>query len=216
MASLDIAGYIDHTLLKAVATAGDIEKLCGEALRYRFAAVCINPYYVKIAGKQLHGSGVKVCAVIGFPLGATTAAAKIFEAAGAVEDGAGEIDLVMNVGAFKGGQSKYVLDELAGVVEAAGGRPVKVIIETGLLTDTEKIMACRLAKESGARFVKTCTGFGPGQATVADVRLMKKAVGPELGVKASGGVRTRQAARELIAAGASRIGTSAGIALVEG
>ncbi|HHX87876.1 MAG TPA: deoxyribose-phosphate aldolase [Firmicutes bacterium] len=212
---INIAGYIDHTLLNPEATAGDIVKLCKEAARYRFAAVCVSPYYVKTACKQLHGSTVKVSAVVGFPLGAATAAVKSFEAAGAVADGAAEIDMVMNIGAFKSGQKEYVLTELAAVVEASRGRPVKVIIETGLLTDVEKATACRLAKQAGARFVKTCTGFGPGGATVADVRLIREAVGPELGVKASGGVRTRQAALELIAAGATRIGTSSGVAIIE-
>lgn len=215
MAQINIAGYIDHTLLKPEATTTDLLNLCREAVRYRFAAVCVNPYQVGFASKQLRHSPVKVSAVVGFPLGATTATVKSFEAAGAVADGAGEIDLVMNIGAFKDGRWEYVLEELTAVVQVACGRPVKVIIETGLLTDAEKDTACRLARRAGARFVKTCTGFGPGEATVADIYLMKRAAGPGVGVKASGGIRTRRAVLELLAAGATRIGTSSGVAVME-
>lgn len=213
--SESMARYIDHTLLKPEATRAEIIKLCHEALENRFYSVCINPSYVKTAVKELQGSKVKVCAVIGFPLGATTAAVKAFEAAEAVESGAEEIDMVIHVGALKGREGRYVLDDISAVVKATKGKTVKVIIETGLLTSDEKILACRLAKEAGANFVKTSTGFGPGGATVADVQLMRETVGPEVGVKASGGVRTPEAARQMIDAGATRIGTSSGIVIIK-
>lgn len=212
----NLAGYIDHTLLKPEATEADILKLCREAIRYRFKTVCVNPAYVRTACAALQGSPVKVCTVIGFPLGATTTAVKAFEAAEAVAGGAAEIDMVLNVGMLKSGNTKYVTTEVAAVVEAAAGRTVKVILETGLLSESEKVLACRLAKEGGAHFVKTSTGFGPGGATVSDVRLLRETVGPAMGVKASGGVRTCEAARELLAAGATRIGTSSGIAIING
>ncbi len=211
-----IASYIDHTLLKPEATREQIITLCHEAMKYKFYSVCINPSYVKTAVDQLKGSDVKVCAVVGFPLGATTSAVKAFEAKEAVENGAAEIDMVIHVGALKGGDSKYVLKDIIAVVEAAGGNTVKVIIETGLLNDEEKKKACLLAKEAGARFVKTSTGFGAGGATLTDIQLMRETVGPGFGVKASGGVRTHQATKEMIQAGATRIGTSSGIAIVEG
>ncbi|MEW5784730.1 MAG: deoxyribose-phosphate aldolase [Bacillota bacterium] len=211
----NLAKYIDHTLLKPEATRADIVKLCLEAIKYGFAAVCINPAYVKTACAQLANSPVKVCTVIGFPLGATTAAVKAFEAAEAVENGAAEIDMVLNIGALKSGDESYVADEVASVVKASRGRTVKVILETGLLTETEKVLACRLAKQGGAHFVKTSTGFGPGGATVADIRLMRETVGPGLGVKASGGVRSLETARDMITAGATRIGTSSGIAIIK-
>jgi deoxyribose-phosphate aldolase len=210
-----IARYIDHTLLKPEATRAEIVKLCAEAKKYRFAAVCVNPVFVKTAREQLADSGVKVCTVIGFPLGATTTAVKVFEAAEAADNGADELDMVINIGALKGGDEAYVADEIAAVVEAARGRIVKVILETGLLSDREKALACRLAAKAGAHFVKTSTGFGPGGATIADVRLMRESAGPRLAVKASGGVRSREAALEMIGAGASRIGTSSGIAIIE-
>jgi len=213
---INLAGYIDHTLLKPEATAEDIARLCAEARRYNFAAVCVNPVYVKTAREQLRGSGVRVSAVVGFPLGATTAAVKAFEAGEAVDGGADEIDMVIHVGALKSGAVDYIHDEIAAVVKAARGRPVKVILETGLLTDDEKIAACRAAKKAGAHYVKTSTGFGPGGATAADVRLMRDAVGPGVGIKASGGIRTREAALEMISAGATRIGTSSGVAIIKG
>ncbi len=213
--SEEMAGYIDHTLLKPEATGDDITRLCNEAIVNCFYAVCINPSYVKLAAVTLEGSGVKVAAVVGFPLGATTTAAKAFETAEAIENGATEIDMVMHVGALKSGDKQYVVDDINAVVKATGGKTVKVIIETGLLSDEEKVLACRLAREAGAAFVKTSTGFGPGGATIADVQLMRETVGPELGVKASGGVRTPGAAREMIEAGATRIGTSSGLVIIK-
>lgn len=210
-----MAGYIDHTLLKPEATGDDITRLCQEAVENNFYAVCINPSYVKLAADILKVSAVKVAAVVGFPLGATTTATKAFETAEAVENGAAEIDMVIHIGALKSGDSKYVLTDIQAVVKAAKGNPVKVIIETGLLDEGEKVLACRLAREAGAAFVKTSTGFGPGGATVADVQLMRETVGPELGIKASGGVRTPGAAREMIEAGANRIGTSSGLVIVK-
>ena len=210
-----MASYIDHTLLKPEATEEQVLKLCAEARKYNFYSVCINSSYVSVAARALKGSAVKVCAVVGFPLGAATTATKAFEAREAIENGASEIDMVIHVGALKSGNERYVTDDIAAVVEAAGGNIVKVIIETGLLTDEEKINACRLAGKAGANFVKTSTGFGPGGATIADIQLMRETVGSHLGVKASGGVRTPEAARQMIEAGASRIGTSSGIAIVE-
>ena len=210
----NLSAYIDHTNLKPEATTGDILKLCAEAARFGFAAVCINPCHVKTAVKALQGTAVKVCTVIGFPLGATTSAVKAFEAAEAVAAGATEVDMVLNIGALKERDEAYVAADIAAVVEAARGCTVKVILETALLTAEEKVLACRLARQAGAHFVKTSTGFGPGGATVGDIRLLREAMGPDLGVKASGGVRTRQEAQEMIAAGATRIGTSAGVAIV--
>ncbi len=210
----NMAGYIDHTLLKPEATKADIIKLCAEAKRYTFAAVCINPCYVSTAHEQLRESAVKVCTVIGFPLGAATTVVKAFEAAEAVANGAAEIDMVINIGAVKERAKDYVVNDIAAVVQASRGNSVKVIIETALLSDDEKVWACRLAEKAGARFVKTSTGFSTGGATVADVRLMRETVGPEMGIKASGGVRTLQDAREMISAGARRIGTSSGIIIV--
>ena len=214
--AINLAGFIDHTLLKPEATADDIAVLCAEARRYNFAAVCVNSVYVKIACRHLRGCDVRVCAVVGFPLGAATAAVKAFEAGEAVAEGAAEIDMVIHVGALKGGAIDYTKEEIAAVVRAARGRPVKVIIETGLLSDADKIAACRAAKESGAHFVKTSTGFGPCGAAASDIRLMRDTVGPAMGIKASGGIRTREAALEMIAAGATRIGTSSGIAIIKG
>lgn len=211
----NIARYIDHTLLKPEATRQDIARLCAEAKRYNFAAVCINPAYVKIASDLLRGSPVRICTVVGFPLGTTTTAVKAFEAAEAVNNGADEIDMVLNPGALKGGDEAYVLAEITAVVRAARGKTVKVILETGLLTADEKVLACRLAGKAGAHYVKTSTGFGPGGATVEDIRLMRETVGTGLGVKASGGVRTREAALEMIGAGATRIGTSWGVSMLE-
>lgn len=214
--SEQLASYIDHTLLKPEATRSDIVRLCREAREKEFYSVCINASYVKTAVKELSESSVKVCSVVGFPLGATTTAVKEFETDEAVNAGASEIDMVIHVGALLGGEHDYVKKDIAAVVQAAKGRPVKVILETGLLNDSQKVEACRLAVEAGAHFVKTSTGFGPGGATLADVTLMRETVGPELGVKASGGVRTAEAAREMIEAGATRIGTSSGVSIVEG
>jgi deoxyribose-phosphate aldolase len=213
--SESMAQYIDHTLLKPEATRTEIVKLCREALDNRFYSVCINPSYVRTAVEELKGSAVKVCAVIGFPLGATTTAVKAFEAGEAVENGAAEVDMVIHVGALKTGNEKYVRDDIFAVVRAAKGKTVKVIIETGLLSNEEKVLACRLAKEAGAHFVKTSTGFGPGGASIADVQLMRETVGPEIGIKASGGVRTPEAARQMIEAGATRIGTSSGVVIIK-
>ncbi len=215
-AEIDLAGFIDHTLLKPEATEGDIARLCDEALRCNFAAVCVNPVYVKRAAAHLQGSNIRTCAVVGFPLGAVTAAAKAFEAGEAVACGAGEIDMVIHIGALKGCAADHILEEIAAVIRAACGRTVKVILETGLLTDSEKVVGCRLAEKAGAHFVKTSTGFGPGGATAADIRLIRDTVGPGMGIKASGGVRTRERALEMIAAGATRIGTSSGVAIIKG
>lgn len=212
--SENMAGYIDHTLLKPEATEKQIINLCREAIEFGFYSVCINPSYVGRAVQELLGSTVKVCCVVGFPLGATTTAVKAFETAEAVNAGAAEIDMVMHIGALKSGDEEYVTLDIAAVVKAAAGRPVKVIIETGLLTEDEKITACRLAKTAGASYVKTSTGFGPGGATVADIQLMRETVGPELGVKASGGVRDRDTAEQMLQAGATRIGTSSGVTII--
>ncbi|AMA72337.1 MULTISPECIES: deoxyribose-phosphate aldolase [Aneurinibacillus] len=212
-----LATYIDHTLLKPETTAGMIDKLCQEAKEHRFFAVCINPYWVERAKQNLVGSDIKVATVIGFPLGASIAEVKAFEAARAIKDGADEIDMVINIGALKSGDDEAVLQDIAGVVAVAGDDAlVKVIIETGLLTEEEKVRACRLSKEAGAHFVKTSTGFLGGGATVEDVALMRKTVGEEMGVKASGGVRTFEDAEAMIQAGATRIGTSGGVAIVQG
>ena len=212
--SEEMSSYIDHTLLKPEATREDIIRLCREAVKYKFYSVCINPSHVLTAARELQNTGVKVCAVIGFPLGATTTAVKAFEAAEAVGNGAAEIDMVIHVGALKSDDVDYVRNDIAAVVRAAKGRPVKVIIETGLLTEEEKVQACRLAEQAGAAYVKTATGFGPGGATIADIQLMRETIGPEVGIKASGGVRTAETARMMIEAGATRIGTSSGPALV--
>ena len=213
-AMIELAAYIDHTLLRPDATAADIQRLCAEAREHRFHAVCVNGSRVELARHCLEDSAVKVVAVAGFPLGAMEADAKRFEVEAAVDAGAQELDVVMNLGRLKDGNPKVVLRELCDVVEAAQGMPVKVIIETCLLTDDEKRLACGLAVESGASFVKTSTGFGPGGATVADVRLLRAAVGPKLGVKAAGGIRDRATALALIEAGANRLGTSAGVAML--
>lgn len=208
--------YIDHTLLKPEATSAMIDKLCDEAKQHDFASVCVNPFWVKRAAERLAGSQVAVCTVIGFPLGANTPEVKAAETRDAIANGAAEIDMVLNVGALKSGDQESVKRDIAAVVNAAGGVLVKVILETGLLTDEEKVVACKLCVEAGANFVKTSTGFGPGGATVEDVALMRKTVGPAIGVKASGGVRDRSTALAMIKAGATRIGASAGIAIVSG
>ncbi|WP_216093665.1 deoxyribose-phosphate aldolase [Sporolituus thermophilus] len=212
---MNLASYIDHTLLKPEATVDDILRLCAEAAEHNFAAVCVNPCYVSLAAHRLAGSGVKVATVVGFPLGATLTAVKAVETQAAVEHKADEIDMVMNIGAAKAGQWTAVADDIRTVVRAAEGRVVKVIIEAALLTDEEKERACLAILEAGAQFVKTSTGFGPGGATEADVRLLARVAGGKLGIKAAGGIRTREQALPLIAAGATRIGTSAGVNLVK-
>lgn len=213
-----IAGMIDHTLLKPDATVQQVEQLCREAKQYGFASVCINPSYVRLCAKILKDTTVKVCTVIGFPLGATSSETKAFEAERAIQDGAREIDMVINVGMLKSAEYQYVENDVAGVVRTGKRHGVitKVIIETGLLTDEEKVKACLLAKNAGANFVKTSTGFSKGGATVGDVALMRKVVGSSLGVKASGGVRTQEDAKALIESGADRIGASASVMIVTG
>jgi len=211
-----LAAYIDHTLLKSDASLAQIEQLCAEARQHKFFSVCVNGSWVATARHFLDGSDVKVASVVGFPLGAMAADVKRFDAEVAVDEGAQEIDVVLNIARLKAGDAKYVLLELADVVEAADGRTVKVILETCLLTDAEKIRACKLVVESGAHFVKTSTGFSAAGATVADVKLMREAVGANFGVKASGGVRDAQTALAMIASGATRLGTSSGIAIVRG
>ena len=207
--------YIDHTILKADAKKADIEKICREAAEYDFASVCINPSWITLAKELLKGTDVKVCTVIGFPLGAMTTEAKVFETADAVAKGAEEIDMVINIGRLKDGDDAYVTEEIRRIKEACGGHILKVIIETCLLTDEEKVRACLDAKAAGADFVKTSTGFSTGGATPADVRLMKETVGADLKVKAAGGVRTKEELEEMIAAGAERIGTSRGVSLMQ-
>jgi len=215
---MDLAKYIDHTLLKPEASAADIDKLCAEAREYNFASVCINPTWVKRAADSLRGTEVVTCTVIGFPLGANTTAIKAMEARRALREGAREVDMVLNVGALKSGEYDLVREDIAKVAEAAHevGGLCKVILETALLTDEEKVVASSLAKEAKADFVKTSTGFGSGGATVYDVALMRETVGPDMGVKASGGVRTLADVEDMIAAGASRIGASAGVQIVSG
>jgi len=214
----DLARMIDHTLLKPEATKEQVIQLCSEAKKYNFASVCINPSYVSLCAKLLRDTAVKVCTVIGFPLGATSTATKAFEAEHAQRDGAKEIDMVINVGMLKSGDYDYVENDIFAVVTTARrfGSLLKVIIETGLLTDEEKIKACLLAKRAGADFVKTSTGFAKGGATVGDIALMRKVVGSAMGVKASGGVRTREEALAMVASGADRIGASASVKIVIG
>lgn len=210
----ELARMIDHTLLRADATREQIEQLCREAIEYGFACVCVNTCNVEFCGELLAGSGVKVCGVVGFPLGAMASSAKAFEAAEAARLGAEEIDMVINIGKLKSGDYEGVRADIGAVVSAAKGRPVKAIIETGMLSDSEKVSACQIAKEAGARFVKTSTGFGPGGATAENVALMRHAAGPELGVKASGGIRDLAAALRMLHCGATRIGTSSGVAII--
>ena len=214
---MDFAKMIDHTILKPEATKEEVKKLCNEAVRYGFHSVCVNSSYVYYCAQLLKDTDVKVCTVVGFPLGAMSTDGKVGETLAAVEDGAEEIDMVIHIGMIKSGDWKYVKEDVASVVEAAGDRAiVKVILETCLLTEEEKIQACRICKEAGADFVKTSTGFSRGGATVADVELMRRTVGPVMGVKASGGIRTAAKAEEIAEAGADRLGTSSGIAIVEG
>ena len=210
----ELARYIDHTLLKPDATTKDIERLCAEAREHQFCAVCVNGSRVELARLLLETTGVKVVTVVGFPLGAMDADAKRYEAEAAIDAGAQEIDLVLNIGRLKDGDDKCVLRELRDVVEAADERTVKVILETCLLTREEKIRACQLVLDSGAQFVKTSTGFNTGGATIADVRLLRQVVGPAFGVKAAGGIREPRTALALIEAGATRLGTSCGVALL--
>lgn len=212
----DLAQYIDHTLLKPDATETQIRQLCAEARQYGFASVCINPGYVSLAAAELQGESVKVCTVIGFPLGATMPALKAHEAQLAMQKGATELDMVLNVGAIKSQNYRWAFEDIVGVVNVAraGNVLVKLIIETALLTQSEKIAACQLAQIAGVDFVKTSTGFSGGGATVADVALMRQVVGSQMGVKASGGIRSRADAMAMITAGATRIGTSAGIAII--
>ncbi|HEM3637043.1 TPA: deoxyribose-phosphate aldolase [Streptococcus suis] len=208
--------FIDHTILKPETTQEQVEKILSEAKEYDFASVCVNPTWVSLAAESLKDSDVKVCTVIGFPLGANTSAVKAFETKDAIANGADEIDMVINVGALKAGNDALVLDDIKAVVDASGDKLVKVIIEACLLTDDEKVRACQLSKEAGADYVKTSTGFSTGGATVADVALMRKTVGPDMGVKASGGARSYEDAIAFIEAGASRIGASSGVAIMNG
>jgi deoxyribose-phosphate aldolase len=212
----ELARMIDHTLLKPEATADQVRKLCAEARGYNFMSVCVNPTWVALAAEALKGSQVKVCTVIGFPLGATTSEVKAFETAETIRQGATEVDMVVNVGALKSGQHDKVLADIQAVVNAARGKALtKVIIETSLLTDAEKVKACELSKQAGADFVKTSTGFSTGGATVEDIALMRRTVGPEMGVKASGGIRDYDASIAMVTAGATRIGASASINIVK-
>jgi len=214
----DLAGAIDHTLLKPDATAAEIDRLCDEARTHRFASVCVNGTWARRCAEILAGSGVAVCCVVGFPLGASVTEVKAYEARRAIEDGACEIDMVLNVGALKSGDKEFVRRDIAAVAETCHrlGAKLKVILENALLTDAEKVTACQLAVAAGADFVKTSTGFSKGGATVKDVALMRSVVGPALGVKAAGGIRDKKDAAELIAAGATRLGASASVAIVSG
>lgn len=211
-----LAGYIDHTLLKPEATVDDVKRICKEAIEHRFASVCVNPSYIKLVADELRGSGVTPCCVAGFPFGTHTPEAKAAETAQAVADGAGEVDMVINVGAIKSGNWALVERDIASVVAAAGSARVKVILETCLLTDEEKVKACEVSKKAGAAFVKTSTGYSTGGATVHDVALMHATVGPDVGVKASGGVRTYEDAVAMLGAGANRLGASAGVKIIAG
>ena len=212
---MDLAKMIDHTNLKASTVKEEILKLTKEAKEYQFASVCVNPTWVELAAQELKGTDVKVCTVIGFPLGANTKEVKVYETKDAIEKGAQEIDMVINIGKLKDGDYDYVESEIAGVVEASKGKAiVKVIIETCLLTDDEKKQVCSLAVKAGADFVKTSTGFSTGGATIEDVALMKQTVGAHVGVKASGGIRSKEDAQAMVHAGATRIGASSGIAIV--
>ena len=211
----ELASYIDHTLLKPEASREQIRAVCNEAKQYHFASVCVNSCWVPLIAEELKGSGVSVCCVIGFPLGASLSSVKAFEAREAVAAGAQEIDMVINIGAVKSGDWELVRKDIAAVNDAKGPAKLKVIMETCLLTDEEKIQVCKIAKETGADFVKTSTGFSTGGATVHDVALMRKTVGPDMGVKASGGIRTLEDALSMIEAGANRLGASAGVKIVE-
>lgn len=215
---MNLAQYIDHTLLKPEATLSQIEKLCQEAKENKFFSVCVNSYYVKSAVQMLAGSQVKVCTVVGFPLGASTMETKRFEAMKAVAEGAKEVDMVLNISALKSGNLQYVLDDMSSLAQVCHqqGAILKVILETCLLTDQEKRTACELAVKAGVDFVKTSTGFSTGGATIEDVKLMRSIVGPNMGVKASGGIRNTETAKAMIEAGATRLGTSASVDIVKG
>jgi deoxyribose-phosphate aldolase len=214
----DIASYIDHTLLKPEASREDILRVCEEAVKYGFASVCVNPVWTALVHNRLKGSGVKTCSVVGFPLGATPTDVKVYEARGANLDGADEIDMVINIAAARANDRSSLYMDIAAVADAvhAGGAILKVILETHFLTDGQKVMACEAAAEAGADFVKTSTGFSGGGATVEDIELMRRTVGPAIGVKASGGVRSIEDARAMINAGATRIGASSSVAIVNG
>lgn len=213
---MQLSRYIDHTLLKADAQSGQIEKLCAEAKEHGFFSVCVNTSYVKACAEHLSGSSVKVCCVVGFPLGTMDTASKAFETKTAIANGAQEIDMVIHVGALKDRRLDYVREDIKAVVQAADGHTVKVIIETSLLNQEDKVLACKAALEAGAHFVKTSTGFGGGGATVDDVALMKSTVGSSMEVKASGGIKDAQQAKAMIDAGATRLGTSSGITIIQG
>lgn len=214
---MELNRMIDHTILKPEATEAAVQKIIDEAKEYNFFSVCINPCWVAFASEQLADTDVAVCTVIGFPLGANTPEVKAYEAADVIKNGANEVDMVINIGALKSQQYDHVRQDIQGIVDAAKGKAlVKVIIETALLTDEEKVKACELAKEAGADFVKTSTGFSTGGAKVADIRLMRETVGPDMGVKASGGVHNAEEALAMIEAGATRIGASTGVAIVSG
>ncbi len=216
MAEVRLNRLIDHTLLKPEATEDDIRGLCGEAREYRFFSVCVNTYYVPLVASELEGTDIKVCSIAGFPLGAVDGEVKAFEARRAVERGAAEIDMVMNIGAFRSGEKGLAGDDIAAVVDACRDDAiVKVIIEAALLTDEQKVEACLIARDAGAAFVKTSTGFGPPGANVKDVAIMRGAVGAGMGVKASAGIRTAAFALELVKAGANRIGTSSGVQIMK-
>ena len=212
-----VASLIDHTILRPDAVRDDVARVCAEALKYEFASVCVNSFWVPRVAAELAGSQVKVCTVAGFPLGAASTAAKVAETMAAVAQGAQEIDMVINVGALLSGETDFVREDIASVVRAshAKGAIVKVIIETALLDDANKILACELSQSAGADFVKTSTGFAKSGATAADIGLMRKTVGPEMGVKASGGIRTLEDFRAMVAAGATRVGASASVGIVE-
>ena len=212
-----LAGMIDHTLLKPDATHDQIAQLCTEAAEYRFASVCVNPSNVKLCARLLENKGIPVCTVVGFPLGATSTESKVFEALQAIQDGASEVDMVINIGALKSRDYEFVERDIASVARAshAGSAILKVIIEAALLTDEEKEVACQLTKAAGADFVKTSTGFGPGGATLEDVALMRRVVGPAMGVKAAGGIRSYAGAQRMVAAGASRIGASSSVKIIQ-
>lgn len=212
---MNIESLIDHTILKADATESEVLKICEEAKQYKFASVCVNPFYVKLVSEQLQDTGIDTTSVVGFPLGASISEIKAFETRKAIEDGASEIDMVINIGALKDRDLDIVRADITDVVSEADGKVVKVIIEACLLTDKEKIIACELAKECGANFVKTSTGFSTSGATVEDVRLMRKTVGSDMGVKASGGIRTLEDLKAMVDAGATRIGASASVAIIE-
>lgn len=214
---LNLAKKIDHTLLKPDTTPDQIAQLCLEARKFGFASVCVNPTWIKLCAELLKSSEVKVCSVVGFPFGATLSEVKVFETEQVIKDGATEIDMVINIGALKAGDTELVARDIRSIVEAAHKHAaiVKVIIEVALLTDEEKVIACLLSKEAGADFVKTSTGFASGGATVHDVELMRRTVGPDMGVKAAGGVRTREDAENMVRAGATRLGASAGVKIVQ-